>query len=69
MVTDPREDDAKSDLQCPNCGRLFESQEDLRAHVQQEHDDHPLAFPPTRVRRSQTSNWCPRQESNLRHTV
>ena len=46
MVTDPREDDAKSDLQCPNCGRLFENQEDLRAHVQQEHDDHPLAFPP-----------------------
>jgi uncharacterized C2H2 Zn-finger protein len=46
MATDPRENDAKPDLQCPNCGRPFENQEDLRAHVQQEHDDHPLAFPP-----------------------
>ena len=46
MVTDPRDEDARPDLQCPSCGRVFESQEDLTAHLQQERDDHPLAFPP-----------------------
>jgi len=46
MGNDPRQDDAAADLKCPSCGRLFESQQDLRAHLQQERDDHPLAFPP-----------------------
>ena len=45
-MTHPNEDNAMADLQCPSCGRRFDSQEDLRAHLDQERDDHPLAYPP-----------------------
>jgi uncharacterized C2H2 Zn-finger protein len=46
MATDSRQDDATPDLKCPSCGRVFDSEENLRAHLEQERDDHPLAYPP-----------------------
>jgi hypothetical protein len=39
-------DDALSDLRCATCGRLFDSQDELRAHLEDERSDHPLAYPP-----------------------
>jgi uncharacterized C2H2 Zn-finger protein len=46
MVRDPGQDDATSDMRCPTCGRLFGTQEELQAHLDQERHDHPLAYPP-----------------------
>ena len=46
MVSEPGQEDAISDLRCPTCERLFDSEDELRAHLEQERIDHPLAYPP-----------------------
>jgi uncharacterized C2H2 Zn-finger protein len=46
MATDPTQDDSPQKLKCPTCGRVFDTEENLRAHLEQERDDHPLAYPP-----------------------
>jgi hypothetical protein len=47
MVGEPNtEQDPASDLRCSSCGRVFDTEADLRAHLEDERGDHPLAYPP-----------------------
>jgi hypothetical protein len=40
------EHDPAADLRCSTCGGVFDTEADLRAHLEDERHDHPLAYPP-----------------------